>query len=128
MNQTKRGRRHEIRQNVIGIKVIHQNNNFYTLYYINNNLEKCDVYKRWYITGEKECVCYYNNNQIHGNLNKWYKNGKLKRQQCYKNGVSDGTFKWYSKGGSVVFSFFVNGKQVSYLDKSRKVYIKLEKN
>ena len=43
-------------------------------------------YEEWYISGEKRVSTYYTNDKLNGNFTVFYKNGKIKRTEKWKEG------------------------------------------
>ncbi|CAM1355952.1 toxin-antitoxin system YwqK family antitoxin [Tenacibaculum ascidiaceicola] len=77
-------------------------------YYPNGKIEAELVYeenianiKRYYESGELEEISTKKNNQHHGQVTVYYKNGNKKIEGIAKNGYYDGKFKFFNKSGEL---------------------------
>ena len=50
---------------------------------------------------------------LNGKLKVWYNNGKIKRENNYNSGKLHNVCKWFSKGNSIVYTFYNNGERVN---------------
>jgi TonB family protein len=92
-------------------------------------------YEEWYLSGEKRVITFYTEDKLDGDFKVFYKNGKLKRSEKWKNGErtagacfdEDGNSISYFpymefaefKGGADALATFL-GKEVKYPAASRK--------
>jgi TonB family protein len=68
------------------------------LSYVNNG-----KYEEWYLSGEKRVISFYTNDKLDGDFKVFYKNGKLKRSEKWKNGERTAGACFDEEGNSISY-------------------------
>jgi antitoxin component YwqK of YwqJK toxin-antitoxin module len=82
-------------------------------YFIDNKNQKQGEYKKYFLDGKINVLCYYTDNRLNGPYSSYYFNDQIKTECNYKNNKIDGNYLLYDLKGDLIENIlFINGRMV----------------